>query len=143
MRNRITRWTRAALGSMASILTLACGAGSPTDEDPGDDSNGGGGGGNTPLVAQANVSMLTSDDVYSTATNTFSPSGVNLSINGIVTWTNATGILHNVTFSSPSAPAHVTSMGNGTASRTFDAAGTYSYQCTNHAGMSGTVTVTP
>jgi plastocyanin len=31
----------------------------------------------------------------------------------------------------------------GSASRTFSTAGTFGYQCTNHAGMSGTVTVAP
>lgn len=40
-------------------------------------------------------------------------------------------------------PANVANLATGTASRTFATAGTFEYQCTNHVGMSGSVTVNP
>jgi plastocyanin len=64
---------------------------------------------------------------------------------GTVTWTNATGVLHNVTFTTggTDAPPGVADATAGTATRTFVAAGTFAYHCSNHAGMQGTVTVVP
>jgi plastocyanin len=47
-----------------------------------------------------------------------------------------------VTFSSTAgAPSNVGNLVTGSASRQFDTPGTYSYQCTNHPGMNGQVTV--
>jgi plastocyanin len=46
-----------------------------------------------------------------------------------------------VTFSSTGAPGNIGNFTTGSSARTFPNAGTFSYQCTNHAGMSGTVTV--
>jgi Plastocyanin len=81
---------------------------------------------------------------------TFSPTSVTVGTNAAVTWTNDSGILHNVTFDTPAAALAV---GNGAAGnipdhsagsnqRQFAAAGSYPFHCTIHgAGMHGTVVV--
>lgn len=71
----------------------------------------------------------------------FTPAAIQVSPGAIVTFTNLDGVDHNVTFSS----GGVTGSGNfssGVKSLTMPTApGTYGYQCTLHAGMSGTVKV--
>ena len=56
------------------------------------------------------------------------------------TWSNASNG-HNVTWSSgPTAPANSATMATGSYSATL-AQGTYTYHCTIHAGMNGTIVV--
>jgi plastocyanin len=77
-----------------------------------------------------------------TSSNTFSPSAVTIAATEAVTWTNGTGIAHNVTFGQVAgAPANVPDFTAGSVSRPFPTAGTYPYQCTIHAGMTGQVVV--
>jgi plastocyanin len=86
--------------------------------------------------------MTSSDDGYGTATNAFNPATVTIIRNGTVTWSNNSGVAHNVTFGTATgAPANVTNMAMGSVSRSFSSAGTFSYQCTNHQGMGGQVIV--
>jgi plastocyanin len=72
----------------------------------------------------------------------FTPGAIQVSPGATVTWTwSGTGNLHNVTF----ANAAIADSGNQT-SGTYDTAmptatGTYTYQCTNHSGMDGSVLV--
>lgn len=74
-------------------------------------------------------------------TNTFTPSATTIAKGGTVTWTIGAR-RHNVTFfANPAAPAPVESATNVTQSRTFTQAGTYPYNCSLHAGMTGTITV--
>src|SRR5690606_9534210 len=69
----------------------------------------------------------------------FSPSAVTIGVGEGVTWTNNDDVPHSVAFSGgPTGPI----MNQGESySRTFDAAGTYSYLCGVHPSMSGSVTV--
>ena len=87
---------------------------------------------NQSFPAQAAVTLTPSS---------FDPSIVDITAGGQVTWTNNSGnTLHNVTFASGT----ITDIGNhtsGSNSRTFPAAGTFNYQCTLHAGMTGSVIV--
>ncbi|HJR33344.1 MAG TPA: hypothetical protein VJ817_00210, partial [Gemmatimonadales bacterium] len=70
------------------------------------------GGGNP--AATANVAMTSSDDGYGTATNTFVPSTVTIIRNGTVTWSNNSGVVHNVTFGTATGtPANVSNMPMG------------------------------
>jgi plastocyanin len=80
--------------------------------------------------------------VDANAANSFNPEQVDITAGGQVTW-SFTGLQpHNVTFSAGAgAPSNIPSTATGNVSRTFAAAGTYNYQCTNHPGMSGTVVV--
>ena len=74
-------------------------------------------------------------------TDTFDPSTVDIGVGGTVNF-NWNGVTHNVTWGSP--PAGVTNISDrssGTASMTFNQAGTFDYHCTIHQGMNGTVVV--
>ena len=83
----------------------------------------------------------TTASVAATASSTFTPRDVVVARNGSVGWSFA--ILHNVTFDTPGSPANIGDTATGTVSRTFNTAGTFAYHCTIHAGMQGTVIVTP
>ena len=72
---------------------------------------------------------------------TFAPSTLSIELNETVTWSNTSGQLHNVTFSTPGAPANIPDHTSGNTDRTFNALGTFDYTCTNHGGMTGSVTV--
>jgi plastocyanin len=73
---------------------------------------------------------------------TFAPPSVTIAAGGTVTW-QFSGALHNVTFTG-TAPTggNISDQAVGNAvSRTFATAGTYTYECTNHNNMTGTVVV--
>lgn len=79
------------------------------------------------------------------ASNLFSPASASIPVGGAVTWTWVNGT-HNVTPDSVSATFAASP--NLTAGATygpvvFNTAGVYSYQCTIHPGMTGTITVGP
>lgn len=70
----------------------------------------------------------------------FSPSTITVTAGTVVTWTNKDAVTHNVT----SNPALFSSgaMADGvTYSFTFASPGTYTYKCTIHPSMTGTVIV--
>jgi plastocyanin len=75
----------------------------------------------------------------------FTPNAITIAKNTTVTWEwQGTTPAHNVTFdNTPGRPANIANQTSGSASRTFDTAGTFNYQCTNHPGMTGSVTVNP
>jgi plastocyanin len=98
--------------------------------------------GGTGATGSAGVAMHQSDDGYGTATFSFAPNAVTITKGGTVTWTNEAGTTaHNVTFTTSGSPSDIGNMTSGNATRTFNTAGTYTYHCTNHASMTGTVTV--
>lgn len=73
---------------------------------------------------------------------TFSPAAVTITAGGTVRWTNNdAGLQHNTTSSGNWASPNLNQ--NQTFEHTFPTAGTFSYSCTLHAGMNGTVTVVP
>ena len=75
------------------------------------------------------------------ASNTFQPQIVGVSRGGTVTWSFA-AVEHNVTFSGGSgAPSNIGNTSNASVSRTFGTAGNFPYDCSLHAGMTGTVIV--
>jgi plastocyanin len=106
---------------LAVAAALACGGGDDGPSQPSD------GGSNTATVSVIN--------------NQFNPSTVSVPVSGTVTWQwDAGGAAHNVNFQD-GAPGSGDKT-SGTFARNFTAAGTFSYFCTLHAGMAGTVTVT-
>lgn len=123
------------------VLALAgCGGGSSTGPPAPPPPPPPPGGGNP--AATANVSMTSSNDAYGTATNAFNPATVTIIRNGTVTWSNNSGVVHNVTFGQASgAPNNIGDLSQGSVSRSFPTAGTFSYQCGNHQGMGGQVIV--
>jgi plastocyanin len=74
---------------------------------------------------------------------TFSPSSITIAESDSVIW-SFEGAVHNVTFSGATpAGGNIPDQPTGVAvARTFTVAGTYPYQCTIHAGMTGDVIVT-
>jgi plastocyanin len=79
------------------------------------------------------------------ANNAFSPNAVTVANGAVVTWEwQGTTAPHNVTFAAVAgAPADIADRTSGSAQRTFNTAGAFTYQCTNHGGMNGSVTVNP
>lgn len=122
-----TRTLGAGLGAQTATATATGLGGSPA----------------TFTTTTANVTTVT----VGGGANVFSPANATIPVNGVVTWTWAAGNVfpHNVTFAATAgAPPDITpDMTSGSASRTFTVAGTFNYSCINHAGMTGSVTVTP
>jgi plastocyanin len=122
---------------------------------------GGGGGGSAPTApnnpstpntpgtpsapsGSATIAMRTDDDGYGSRVSAFVPAVVSIARGGTVTWTNGTGVSHNVVFDAVAgAPASVASHTTGSNARTFSTGGTFAFRCTNHAGMDGSVNVAP
>lgn len=75
--------------------------------------------------------------------NAFSPNAVTLQAGDSVAWQwLGTTDPHNITFAMVAgAPAR--DRVSGAVWRTFLTTGTFNYQCTNHVGMTGSVTVAP
>ncbi len=82
-----------------------------------------------PLPAQASVTIKDF---------AFDPGTVHIATGGTVTWTNQDITQHTVTFSDSGSPLINT---RGTYSKKFDAPGSYSYHCSIHPSMTGTVVV--
>lgn len=79
--------------------------------------------------------------VTATTESQFTPGSVDIAATGTVTWTFQS-IAHNVTFGGAAgAPSSVPTSANTNVSRTFNQAGSFSYTCTLHPGMDGTVVV--
>jgi plastocyanin len=113
-------------------VVMACGGSDSTSPatNPGG-GGGGGGGGGTPVVTTA-VELLNT---------AFTPAAIKVAPSATVTWTNSDNIAHNVTFDAST----ITGSGNfatGSKSLAMPAvAGTYTYHCTIHPGMTGSVQV--
>ena len=73
----------------------------------------------------------------------FSPASVTVKAGDVVAWEFPVFIPHNVTFTTAGAPADIPSTTIGVIYRTFDTPGTFTYECTLHQGMTGTVVVAP
>ena len=109
---------------------LACG-GSSDSTGPGTGTGGGGGGGGSTPVATTSVEMKGS---------AFNPAAIKVASGATVTWTNSDGINHNVTFDNTTLAA--TNFATGSKALVMPtAAGTYTYRCTLHGGMTGSVLV--
>jgi plastocyanin len=90
-------------------------------------------------------------DTFVTASSTIQPVALTFAANATVTWTNDSGVEHNVVFDDPAAALAV---GTGGTSGNFDAptsttnqrqfavsGSSHPFHCTIHAGMSGIVNV--
>ncbi len=121
---------------LAFALQVGCSSGGGTSTEPPSTAN-------PPAApATAEVQMQSGDDGYGQTTHTFVPARVTVARGGAVTWSNSTSVLHNVTFAAAAgAPANISDHVSGTTTRTFSTAGTFSYACSLHAGMTGTVEV--
>lgn len=98
------------------------------------------------LAGAPQVTFTTTAAIITTvqvANNSFTPSSITVPVGTTVTWEwQGTTFLHNVTFDPVAgAPMNIPNQNSGTAQRTFNTSGTFPYQCTNHLGMTGSVTV--
>jgi plastocyanin len=76
----------------------------------------------------------------------FRPANITITAGQSVTWTNTSGSVHNVTADDGSFASGALAISNGdivggSFSHRFAAAGTFSYRCTIHPQMIGTVVV--
>ena len=112
---------------LAIVTVAACGG-------------GGGDGPTTPIIPTTPSNPVATTSV-SMKSNLFNPANILVAPSATVTFTNTDGIAHNVTFANQT----ITSVNNWTSGdRTVAmpaATGTYSFTCTIHAGMNGTVKV--
>jgi len=71
----------------------------------------------------------------------FSPSNITVAVGDTVTWRNDDSIGHTVTSTTGSELGSALLSRGQTYRHVFHAAGSYSYHCTVHPGMTGSVTV--
>ena len=94
----------------------------------------------SPVPTESTAAQSATVEAASNGT-VFSPATVTIVKGGSVTWTFGT-FTHNVTFvSAPNAPANIPTTRNTSVTRQFPASGTFTYACTLHAGMVGSVVV--
>jgi plastocyanin len=88
--------------------------------------------------------------IFITANSLVQPVALSVAANSAVTWSNDSGVDHNVTFDDPSTALAVTTGSGGsftspsgnTSQRKFAVSGSsHPFHCTIHAGMSGVVNV--
>jgi plastocyanin len=101
---------------------------------------GGGDGYNPPTNPNPNPTPPSTSDDITVRDNSFQPSATTVPVGTVVTWTWTGQDIHNVTFGG-GGPTSGDQTNGDTYQRTFNAAGTFSYSCTRHAGMNGSVTV--
>lgn len=105
-------------------------------------------------TAHPTVATLTPDTVTFTASaatvvavgnNFFNPTSRTIASGDSVQWAwQGTTVDHNITFTvATGVPANEPNRTSGIVWRVFDVPGTFNYHCSNHAGMAGTITVTP
>jgi plastocyanin len=113
----------------AFAALLACGGGG----------GGNGGGGPNPPTGPSQPSLSATVTLGAAS---FNPASVPLLVTGTVTFTNNSGIVHNVTFApATGAPANIADHASGSNQRTFNTTGTFDFECTLHANMNGQVVV--
>jgi plastocyanin len=124
---------RSSLIILPLAALLACGGGGSDSTGPGTTGGTAGGTGGTGAVATTAVSMKNI---------AFTPEAIKVASGAVVTWTNNDGFAHNVTFDGGAVPAsNNIDAGVAKAMTMPTAAGTYTYKCTIHSGMTGSVQV--
>ena len=71
----------------------------------------------------------------------YQPKEASVPVGGTVAWPNKSNASHNVVFKDDSLPSSKLYGEDRVFSATFDTAGRYSYRCTIHPGMDGTLVV--
>jgi plastocyanin len=100
-------------------------------------------GGNANEVCSANTICMIFVPAYSgPGEGSFSPATLTVAKGTTVTFTNKSGVTHNVIFDT-NAPSggDITSIDSGSQTRTFATVGTSTFHCSIHAGMSGQIVV--
>jgi plastocyanin len=103
----------------------------------------GGGGSDTPVnpIIPTTPNNPVATNSVSLQNDVFNPKDITVSPSAVVTFTNNDHLAHNVIFANQNI-ASINDWTTGDRTATMPATpGTYSYTCTIHAGMSGTVKV--
>ena len=121
---------------IVAAAVTGCGGGGGTDN--GDNGTG-------TLVQVVDCSSVVSNQtvtIVSTASG-FDPATVTLAVNGVVKWTNADAVTHTVTSTTvPQGGAfNRTVASSASVCLKITSAGSYSYKCSLHPSMTGSVTV--
>lgn len=92
----------------------------------------------------ANSSQAVATDKIDITNYAFSPANATVKVGTTVTWTNKDAVGHTVTSDDGSDGGLDSKLLNQgeTYTKTFDKAGTFTYHCTAHPYMKGTITVT-
>ena len=124
------------LTALAAVLAVACGSSNPNPMNPAGQTGGSGGGGTT-----ADVTITIQGN---NGTNSFSPNPSTMKVGQRVAWRNADTTTHNATQDGTGgfATGNLAPGATG-AAITMNTAGTFTYHCTIHPGMVGTLTVQP
>lgn len=95
--------------------------------------------------APADTFTAVAANIIKVVNNAFQPNTATIGVGDSVAWAwQGTTAAHNITFATVAgAPTDEGNRTSGTVFRVFAASGTFSYQCTNHPGMTGTITVLP
>jgi|GEM_PF-2830591 len=98
----------------------------------------------TTIAESTTTSMPMSSSYYSIDISGFSfaPSALTIRVGDTVTWTNLDSAIHTVTFSGSASLSSSGLQEGDTHSASFDAVGTYTYICSPHPSMQGTIIVT-
>jgi plastocyanin len=108
-----------------SILVSACGSDSSTPTAPG-----------TSTPADVTVTIQANN-----GSNSYNPNPVTMRVGQSIAWRNADSIAHTATQDTSGFNTGSLAAGATSASTTMSTAGTFTYHCTIHPGMVGTLTV--
>lgn len=119
--------------AFAVILVTSCAAcgssnSSPTNPTP------------TPTPVVTGTQVTIGSGASTRTTTAYAPNPVTVAVGGTVTWVNSDNIAHTSTGDNGAWNSGSIAAG-GTFARMFSSAGTFTYHCTIHPGMVGTVTV--
>ena len=130
MSKRSLGWLAVALlvTSMAAVAASAGCSKNPNDPSP------------PPLANGTGTSVRIQGDAYAAGDAVFSPQTLTTTVGATVTWTNADSITHSSVADAGQWKADSIAA-RGTFQFTFASAGTYTYKCTIHSGMQGTIVV--
>lgn len=120
----------------ALVLALAACGGSDSSKNAATSPPGTASSSESPSTLAASDTAVTIDNFA------FLPETVTITVGSAATWTNQQGVAHTVTADDGSFDSGDLAS-NATFDRTFDTAGTFSYHCSIHATMTGTVIVEP
>jgi plastocyanin len=123
-------------GFLGAAAFSGCGNGVP----PQSGGSGPPGGGPSVGTAGANLGASTVK-VEATDQLTFAPASQSAKVGEIIEWTNPGTVAHTITFDTASSLSDPTIAPGGTWEVKFSKPGTYSYKCTIHPGMDGTLKV--
>jgi plastocyanin len=119
--------------AQAAVMILLAAACSDTPSEPSGGGGGGGGGGASVTV------RIPLTDYGGSQTPSFLPTNVTIQAGGTVGWSNQDTASHTTTGENNLWNANLGP--GGSFQRTFPTAGSFSYSCTVHPGMTGTVIV--